>query len=111
MRKLRLLQEICTHHHGLRYLRNAALFALNGLGDQAQALGWPPVEVYGVHRVAPWQRPGSLGCAFFDGDIEKIEEGRVMIMTHDGRRQTFLRHRQQPREERVLVWQAGKAMR
>jgi hypothetical protein len=85
-------------------VRQAILFASNW-GASALSLGWSPVELFGLHPIAPHARHDAKGLAFAQSDaaqIVAITETSAVLKTISGAELRFYR-KLHPRDA-VLAW-------
>ena len=82
----------------------AARFA-DAWGAKALALGWEPIELFGVDRVAPAARLDTRGLAFMlaDGDVVAMDAQVAVIRKRSGALQRYPRW--QVNRVSVLAWE------
>jgi hypothetical protein len=82
---------------------------LDGWGQQAVALGWPPWELFGCHKGAPWGRIQGMGLVLLlrGDEIAALTATEAVIRTPTGAHQTYRRKPADPLHpaERCLVWE------
>jgi len=84
-------------------INGAAIFA-DRWGARALELGWQPIELFGIHPVAPAARHDCLGLAFMldGGEVVDIDATKATILKPNGIKQSYYRWQASPGAE--LAW-------
>lgn len=79
---------------------------LDQWGREAAALGWSPLDVFGVHREAPLARTDRMGLALLigGGEVTAITCHSATIRTTGGALQSF-RRRPAAEAGQIALWQ------
>ena len=78
-------------------INGAAIFA-DRWGARALELGWQPIELFGIHPVAPAARHDCLGLAFMldGGEVVDIDADKATLIKPSGAMQSYYRWRDDP---------------
>ncbi len=78
-------------------------------GGRARLAGWQPLELYGLHPIAPRTRLSAMGAAFIVAlrahQVVDVDHVGLMLVSRTAARLRILRGR--PDTEAVLAWCKG----
>jgi hypothetical protein len=91
-----------------RALDDAEQF-MDSWAKPAAALGWQDLEIWGVHRLAPWRRIDAMGLVplLCGKRLTALTGTEAVLVTPTGARQTQRRQSCGPLDlaEQVLLWE------
>ncbi|MEH6476221.1 MAG: hypothetical protein V7727_11055 [Sneathiella sp.] len=84
--------QTITAHRWQQYIQDAATF-MCCWSEKAHALGWTAIEVFGMHPLAPANRPDAAGLVWLlnGNEIAAITTDKAIIKTKSGNSQTLVK--------------------